>query len=413
MSKHYIVSDNLIPEGNGSYSIGNEANQFGNSWFSGTVSTTGLKLNNGASSSYILMSADEFGSAFWTASVPGASGTSGSSGTSGVSGTEGTSGSSGTSGTEGSSGTSGTEGTSGSSGTSGVSGTEGTSGSSGTSGTEGASGTNGTSGTSGPPGNSGSHGTSGSSGTSGTSGSQGEQGPVGAQGPQGPQGTQGPVGPAGLIWKGSWTSSATYSKDDAVGFAGSSWFCYFTVSVATSSAPDVDTASWALLSAQGTQGPQGSQGIQGATGPQGIQGSTGPAGPSVWGVITGTLSTQTDLQSALNSKLDIQPRWLGIPSNALPSINTNLYDAVSITALAVNITSMSTNLSGSPGNFQKLIIRIKDDGVSPRTINWGASFASRGATLPTTTVLSKVLTVGFIYNTVTTTWDLVALAQET
>jgi hypothetical protein len=75
---------------------------------------------------------------------------------------------------------------------------------------------------------------------------------------------------------------------------------------------------------------------------------------------------------------------------------------VTITALAENITSMSTNLSGTPTNFQKLIIRIKDNGTA-RTIAWGTSFASRGETLPVTTVLSKVLMVGLIYNTVTST----------
>jgi len=32
--------------------------------------------------------------------------------------------------------------------------------------------------------------------------------------------------------------------------------------------------------------------------------------------------------------------------------------------------------------------------------------------LPTTTVLGKILTVGFIYNTVTMTWNCVASAQE-
>jgi hypothetical protein len=72
---------------------------------------------------------------------------------------------------------------------------------------------------------------------------------------------------------------------------------------------------------------------------------------------------------------------------------------------------MTTNLSGTPTNFQKLIIRIKDDGTA-RAITWGASFAARGVALPTTTVISKVLSVGFIYNTVTSTWDCVASVQE-
>lgn len=46
----------------------------------------------------------------------------------------------------------------------------------------------------------------------------------------------------------------------------------------------------------GVPGPQGIQGIQG------IQGPVGPSGVSSWGGITGTLSNQTDLQSALDGK---------------------------------------------------------------------------------------------------------------
>lgn len=54
--------------------------------------------------------------------------------------------------------------------------------------------------------------------------------------------------------------------------------------------------------AQGPTGGQGPQGIQGVKGDKGDQGDTGPAGPSVWGGITGTLASQTDLQTALNGK---------------------------------------------------------------------------------------------------------------
>jgi hypothetical protein len=111
-------------------------------------------------------------------------------------------------------------------------------------------------------------GPTGPQGNIGLQGIQGIQGPVGPEGPLGPQGTAGPVGPAGLYWQGAWTSSSTYSVNDAVGFSGSSWFCVATISVATSSNPYEDI-SWALLSSQGAQGPQGSQGIQGPTGPSG------------------------------------------------------------------------------------------------------------------------------------------------
>lgn len=84
---------------------------------------------------------------------------------------------------------------------------------------------------------------------------------------------------------------------------------------------------------------------------------------------------------------------------------------MTITALATAITSMTTNLSGTPANFDKLTIRIKDDGTA-RAITWGASFVASGVPLPTTTVASKVMTVGFIYDTVKTAWGCVACVIE-
>ena len=96
-------------------------------------------------------------------------------------------------------------------------------------------------------------------------------------------------------------------------------------------------------------------------------------------------------------------------SDATPDVNSDDYDAVTITALAAAITDV--NVTGTPTNFQKLIFRIKDDGTA-RAIAWGTDFEAKGVALPTTTVLSKVLTVGFIYDTVTSRWGCVASAQE-
>lgn len=107
----------------------------------------------------------------------------------------------------------------------------------------------------------------------------------------------------------------------------------------------------------------------------------------------------------------ITPRVTTITSHATPTINTDNCDAVTITAQAEAITSMTTNLSGTPTNFQKLMVRIKDNGTA-RAITWGASFEAKGVALPTTTVISKVLTVGFIYDSVTSKWGCVASAQE-
>ena len=105
------------------------------------------------------------------------------------------------------------------------------------------------------------------------------------------------------------------------------------------------------------------------------------------------------------------PRTGTVASNATPTINTDNIDEFTITALATAVTSMTTNLSGTPVNGQKLIIRFLDNGTA-RAIAWGASFASRGATLPVTTVISKYLYVGLIYNSTASKWDCVAVANE-
>jgi len=105
------------------------------------------------------------------------------------------------------------------------------------------------------------------------------------------------------------------------------------------------------------------------------------------------------------------PRTGTVASNATPTINTDNIDEFTITALATAVTSMTTNLSGTPVNGQKLIIRFLDNGTA-RAIAWGASFASRGATLPVTTVISKYLYIGLIYNSTASIWDCVAVSLE-
>lgn len=101
----------------------------------------------------------------------------------------------------------------------------------------------------------------------------GPQGPQGVQGPQGPQGAVGPVGPAGLEWQGLWNEDTSYVEDDAVGYAGASWFCISAVTGTNNASPDNDTEHWALLAAQGAQGQPGAPGAQGPMGPQGLPGT--------------------------------------------------------------------------------------------------------------------------------------------
>jgi hypothetical protein len=72
---------------------------------------------------------------------------------------------------------------------------------------------------------------------------------------------------------------------------------------------------------------------------------------------------------------------------------------------------MTTNLSGTPSDGQRLTYRIKDDG-NARAITWGSSFESVGVALPTTTVAGKRLVVGFMWDSVASKWGCVAVSQE-
>lgn len=101
---------------------------------------------------------------------------------------------------------------------------------------------------------------------------------------------------------------------------------------------------------------------------------------------------------------------LSITSSATPAINTDNYTAFSITALAVNITSMTSGLTGSPQDFDKFIIRILDTGVS-RSIIWGSKYETRVSALPLNTVAGKVLTVGLIYDAVTAKYGCMAVGS--
>jgi hypothetical protein len=104
----------------------------------------------------------------------------------------------------------------------------------------------------------------------------------------------------------------------------------------------------------------------------------------------------------------ITPRVTSETSSATPTINTDNSDFHRITALAANITSFTTNLSGTPTHGQKLIVEIT--GTATRTISWGSSFESSTATLPTTTVGTATLLVGFVWNSATSKWRCVAVA---
>ncbi len=93
-------------------------------------------------------------------------------------------------------------------------------------------------------------------------------------------------------------------------------------------------------------------------------------------------------------------------SNATPTPNVDTTDVHIVTALAVGATFGAP--TGTPTHGQKLIIRIKDNATA-RSLAWnGAYRASSDLALPTTTVLSKTIYLGFMYNSTDAKWDLLA-----
>lgn len=83
--------------------------------------------------------------------------------------------------------------------------------------------------------------------------------------------------------------------------------------------------------------------------------------------------------------------------SATPSINTDNQDIWKVTAQTVDITSMTTNLTGTPVDGD--ILEIQITGTAARAITWGTSFVSSTVTLPTTTTTTATLTVVLQYYT--------------
>jgi lysophospholipase L1-like esterase len=84
-------------------------------------------------------------------------------------------------------------------------------------------------------------------------------------------------------------------------------------------------------------------------------------------------------------------------SSATPTINTDNVDIYKLTAQTADITSFTTNLSGTPVDGD--ILEVQITGTAARAITWGSSFVSSTVTLPTTTVTTATLTVIFQYYT--------------
>jgi hypothetical protein len=107
----------------------------------------------------------------------------------------------------------------------------------------------------------------------------------------------------------------------------------------------------------------------------------------------------------------IQRRVVAVNApGATPSTDTDNGDQFRFTGLATAITSMTTNLTGTPFTGQTIWFIFIDNGTA-RAITWGTSFeSSTFQTLPVTTVISVPLNVGFNWDPVASKWQCVAVA---
>ena len=113
------------------------------------------------------------------------------------------------------------------------------------------------------------------------------------------------------------------------------------------------------------------------------------------------------------------PIPLAVSPAAIPNIQsvtsaatvtpTTLNDEVVVTAQAVALAL--ANPTGTSIDGKSLIIRIKDNGTA-RAITYDTQYRAIGVTLPTTTVISKTVYLGFIYNSTDTKWDCIGVAQQ-
>ena len=84
-------------------------------------------------------------------------------------------------------------------------------------------------------------------------------------------------------------------------------------------------------------------------------------------------------------------------------------DGLVCTALAAPVTI--ANPTGSWGQMQGYVIRLKDDGTA-RAITWGSAYRAFRSALPTTTVAGKTMYIGLEYNTTDSKFDVVAVSPE-
>lgn len=94
--------------------------------------------------------------------------------------------------------------------------------------------------------------------------------------------------------------------------------------------------------------------------------------------------------------------------SATPTFATDSYDMFIITGQTNNITSMTTNLSGTPTEGQKLWLAMTAASGSP-TITWGSGWEASSIPLPSSITTTRQ-DFRFVWNSTTSKWRIVGYA---
>jgi hypothetical protein len=154
--------------------------------------------------------------------------------------------------------------------------------------------------------------------------------------------------------------------------------------------------------------------LQGVTrGEEGYSAKSHVNGATVaWPLSKSHINNIPDSTTTLSNKR-INPRIVTAASYTTDTgtaLDVSTCDEFDVTAQAGPLKL--NNPSGTPVNGQKLIVRIKDNGTA-QNLTYDTQFrASSDLELPTTTVLSKTLYMGFVFNSADTKWDLLAVLNN-
>lgn len=128
------------------------------------------------------------------------------------------------------------------------------------------------------------------------------------------------------------------------------------------------------------------------------------------GAVVGTTNAQALTNKTMYDNSNKQERIVSWTSTSTPiPTGEDLRNFFILTALAVDAYFAAP--SGTPVNANKIIIRIKDNGTA-RALTWAAIYRGMEFALPATTVISKTMYLGFIYNSADSKWDMVAINEE-